>query len=115
MRERLMETLEATGYPVYLQGTLAENESYPANFITYFTLSSDDAAHHDNEPSGTAWRYEVIFYSSDPRMLATAPVEIRKRLKAVGFIPQGRGRDIPSDEPTHTGWAMEFYYLDMEE
>lgn len=115
MKKRLLETLEATGYPVYLQGTFAADEPYPADFITYFTLSSEDAVHHDNEPSGTAWLYEVIFYSSDPRKIATVPDEIRKQLKAAGFIPQGRGRDIPSDEPSHTGWATEFYYLDMEE
>ena len=115
MRELLIETLESTGYPVYLQGTMAPNEPSPASFITYFTLPSDDASHYDNEPSGTVWRYEVILYSSDPRIIATAPREIRMLLKAEGFIPQGRGCDIPSDEPTHTGWAMEFDYLDMEE
>lgn len=115
MKSLLIETLEATGYPVFLQGTMAPDEPYPASFITFFTLSSEDATHLDNEPSGTAWRFEVIFYSSDPRLIATIPDDIRKRLRAAGFIPQGRGRDIPSDEPTHTGWAAEYYYLDMEE
>ena len=109
----LVDTLEALGYPVYLQGTFAEDEEYPPSFITFFTLSSDDAAHYDNESVGTAWEYQVIFYSNDPRLVATVPNEIRTALKTAGFIPQGRGRDIPSDEPTHTGWAMEFYYLEV--
>lgn len=113
MKPTLIETLEAFAYPVHLQGTLAPNEPYPDSYITYFTLSGDDAAHFDNEPAGTAWGYEVIFYSSDPRLVATVPDEIRKRLKAAGFIPRGRGRDIPSDEKSHTGWAMEFYYLEV--
>lgn len=114
MKDLLTRTVEALGYPAYLQGTMSENEPYPQSFVTFFTLAGDDAGHFDNEPSGVAWRYTVIFYSSDPRLVASAPKEIRAALKAVGFIPRGRGMDIPSDEPTHTGWAMEFYYLDME-
>ena len=113
MKTLLIETLEKLGYPVYLQGTVPEEMAYPASFITFFTLSGDDAAHFDNVPAGTAWRYQVFFYSSDPRLVASVPDEIRNRLKAVGFIPQGRGRDILSDEPTHSGWAMEFYYLEV--
>lgn len=113
MKTLLIETLEALGYPVFLQGTFAEDEEYPSSFITFFTLLGNDAAHYDNESVGTAWEYQVIFYSSDPSLVATVPNEIRSRLKSAGFIPQGRGRDIPSDEPTHTGWAMEFYYLEV--
>lgn len=113
MKTLLIETLEALGYPVYLQGTFAEDEAYPPDFITFFVLSGDDAAHYDNDSVGTAWEYQVIFYSSDPRHVASVPGDIHSRLKAAGFIPQGRGRDIPSDEPTHTGWAMEFYYLEV--
>ena len=113
MKTLLIETLEATGYPAFLQGAFAEDEQYPDSFITFFTLSGDDAAHFDNEALGTAWGYQVIFYSNDPRLIATVPGDIYRRMKAAGFIPQGRGRDIPSDEPTHTGWAMEFYYLEV--
>lgn len=113
MKKRLIETLEKLGYPVYLQGTMPEDEKYPASFITFFTNDSDDAAHFDNEPVGVAWQYQVIFYSSDPHLIETVPAEIRASLRRAGFIPQGYGRDIPSDEPTHAGWAMEFYYLEV--
>lgn len=113
MKSLLIEKLESLGYPVYLQGSIGEDEKYPDSFITFFTLSGDDAAHYDNEAVGTAWGYQVIFYSIDPRLVASVPKEIYALLKSAGFIPQGRGRDIPSDEPTHTGWAMEFYYLEV--
>ena len=113
MKTLLIETLESFGYPVHLQGTMNPDEGYPESFITFFTVLSDDAAHFDNEPVGVAWEYQVIFYSSAPRLVASVPKDIYARLKAAGFIPQGRGRDIPSDEPTHTGWAMEFYYLEV--
>ena len=113
MKSLLIEKLESLGYPVHLQGSIGEDEEYPDSFITFFTLSGDDAAHFDNEPVGTAWGYQVFFYSTDPRLVASVPKEIHSLLKSAGFIPQGRGRDIPSDEPTHTGWAMEFYYLEV--
>lgn len=113
MKTLLIETLESLGYDVYLQGTFPEDKAYPESFITFFTLSGDDAAHYDNEPAGTAWEYQVIFYSSNPRQVATVPRDIESCMRAAGFIPRGRGRDIPSDEPTHTGWAMEFYYLEV--
>lgn len=113
MKTLLIETLEKLGYPVYLQGTMPEDEEYPASFITFFTNDSEDAAHFDNEPVGVAWQYQVIFYSSDPRLVTTVPRDIRVNMRRAGFIPQGYGRDILSDEPTHTGWAMEFYYLEV--
>ena len=110
MKDLLTRTVEALGYPAYLQGTMSDEDLLKPSYVTYFTLAGDDAGHFDNEPSGVAWRYTVIFYSSDPRLVASAPKEIRAALKAVGFIPQGRGMDIPSDEKTHTGWAMDFIY-----
>ena len=113
MKELLVKMLESLGYPAYLQGTMSDEDLLKPSYVTYFTLAGDDAGHFDNEPSGVAWRYTVIFYSSDPRLVASAPNDIRVALKAAGFIPRGRGTDIPSDEPTHTGWAMEFYHLDM--
>lgn len=113
MKTLLIDTLEKLGYPVYLQGTMPEDEEYPESFITFFTNDSDDAAHFDNEPVGVAWQYQVIFYSSDPHLVSNVPKDIRVNMRRAGFIPQGYGRDIPSDEPTHTGWAMEFYYLEV--
>lgn len=115
MKEKLIELLEALGYPVYLQGSLAEDAEYPQSFITFLTMDSSDAAHYDNESVGTAWSYTVYFYSVDPVLVAAEAARIRSTLKAAGFIPQGKGRDIPSDEPTHTGWVNDYIYLELED
>lgn len=96
---------------VYLQGTFSESEAYPDSFITFFTTDTDDAAFYDNSENVVVWNYSVIYYSSDPATIPTQAAAIRTALKAAGFIPQGRGMDIPSDVETHTGWAMEFTYL----
>lgn len=114
MKEKLIATLEAAGYPVYLQGTLLENEPYPDNFITFWTADSSSAADFDNESAATAWSYQIINYGTNPANVATIAKELRSLLKAAGFIPQGKGRDIPSDEPTHTGWACDYLYLENE-
>ena len=114
MKELLIEKLSELGYPVYLQGSLAENEPYPDSFITFFTIDSPDAAHYDNIAVGTAWEYQVIFYSNNPSLVASISNAIRLKLEIAGFIPQGKGRDIPSDEITHTGWVNNYLYLDME-
>lgn len=109
----LNTTLKTLGYPVYLQNSMDEDKEYPASFITFMTVDSYDAASYDNNTVAWSWQFQVIFYSSNPELVKSEPAKITTALKAAGFIPQGRGRDIPSDVDTHTGWAMEFYYLEV--
>jgi len=111
MKELLIQVLEAFGFPVFLHGTLGETEPFPPCFFTFITLDSPDAFPFDNEPTHTAWEYQVTLYSDDPQQLEQLATESRQALKAAGFIPQGKGVDIPSDEPTHTGWVTDYKYL----
>jgi hypothetical protein len=116
MKQLLFNTLN-TICPgnVFLQGTVDADVPYPESFITFFTDYTEDRKFFDDDVASIDWSFTVIFYSSDPELIASVPAEITTALKAQGFIPQGRGRDIPSDVPTHTGWAMEFIiteYLD---
>lgn len=113
MKSLLIETLEGLGYPVYLQGTLAEDEPYPESFITFQTMGSPEQDFFDGVPHGTQWRFAVIFYTADPALMSTVPKQIYNSLKAAGFIPQGRGYDIPSDVTTHTGWVNEYQILEV--
>jgi hypothetical protein len=112
MRDFLLQTLRGLGYgePI-LQGSMADDEPYPESFITYQTIGSPEQDFFDNEPGGVVWKYAIIFYTSNPELLSTEPTRIYDTLKAVGFVPQGRGTDILSDEPTHTGWVNEYHYL----
>lgn len=110
MKSSLIQVLETVCPNVYLQGTLAENAEYPESFITFWTDYTDDASFYDNNPHNEIWNFSVIFYSSDPQLVDTKPALIRAALKQAGFIPQGKGQDIPSDRQSHTGWAMDFVY-----
>lgn len=109
MKQTLIDILEKhCPNNVYLQGTMNPDEEYPAEFVTFWTPSTEDAAHYDNAVAAVDWTFYVIYYSNDPRKVNTKPREIAASLKAAGFVQQGRGHDILSDEQTHTGWAMDF-------
>lgn len=112
MKRKLIEILSRFGYPVYLHGTIAADEAYPDTFITFQVTEADDGSHYDDRPANWIWDFEVFLYSNDPETVNSKPDEIRRALAAEGFIPRGKGWDIPSDEPTHTGWAQEYYYIE---
>lgn len=107
MKQKLISALETFGYPVKLQGSLNPDEAYPDTFITIWCNSTDDNSHFDNDVHSVDWSFSVILYSNNPTLVNTKPSEILAVLKSAGFIPQGKGNDIPSDESTHTGWVME--------
>ena len=113
MKSLLNKTLLKLGYPVYLQGTMSASGKYPSSFITFLTVYSQDVANYDDDTSAVQWRFQVAFYSANPNLVKSEPPKIRIALKAAGFIPLGRGRDIPSDVPSHTGWVQDYYALEM--
>ena len=112
MKQKLIDILSKFGYPVFLQGSMNPDEAYPDTFITFYVDNSDDNSHYDNDTTSYLWDFSVIFYSNDPSLVNSKPEEIRKALKENGFIPQGKGHDIQSDEPTHTGWYQNYYYIE---
>ena len=109
MKERLIAILERfCPGEVYQQGTLAEDEPYPAKFITFFTTTSVFDTWYDDDPNTINWSISVMFYSTDPAEVASEPPLIIAALRADGFIPKSAGIDIMCDVQTHTGWAMDF-------
>lgn len=109
MKDKLIAVLEQfCPDNVYLQGTLNENEAFPAEFLTFWTDSTGIASSFDNHFNSVNWTFSVNYYSSDPQLVATKPALISAALQDAGFIPQGIGFDLPSGVDTHTGWAMDF-------
>lgn len=109
-----LESIEVGGklVPVFLQGTIDYTDAFPETFITFFTDDTDDRSFYDDETKSVDWSFSVILYSSDPSVVNEAPDTIIDALEYDGFKPQGKGRDIPSGVPTHTGWAMDFIYTE---
>ena len=116
MKRKLIDVLETCGFvegkTLFLQGTLNPNEAYPESFVTFWTPAVDDGAHFDNKVNSYEWNFTVILYSANAALVNTKHNEIRAALEAAGFIPQGKGQDVLSDEPTHTGWAMDFVFVE---
>lgn len=113
MEECLIEVLTQFGHPVIRQGSLHENEAYPATFFTFWNKGSTDHAHYDNISYGTAWGFDVNVYSSDPEKTYDLLGQVRDHLLEEGWIVPGKGYDVASDEPTHTGRGMEVYYIEF--
>lgn len=110
MEDLLITTLEALGYPVRLQGSLALNEAYPDHFFTYWNDDTNGTSFYSNEEEAIVWQYSVNFYSTDPLLVNTKLLEAKRLLKSAGFTVSGAGYSVMSDEDTHTGRAITVYY-----
>ena len=102
---------EAFHLPVYLQGSLSDQEAYPDDFFTYWNNDTNDEAFYDNQESQVIWNFDLNFYSNDPASVNSVLLQAKATLKAVGFIPDGSGHDVLSDKPTHTGRGMTLLYI----
>lgn len=114
MEDALLEILEATGYPVYRQGSMSEDDTYPETFVTFWNNESADHSHYDNTEYGIFWNFDVNVYSSDPELTYSVLSDIRTALKGAGWIVSGKGYDVASDEATHTGRGLTALIVEFE-
>ena len=112
-KELLISTLTDNfkTYPVYLQGSLSNDDVYPDSFFTYWNNDTLDVSFFDNEPSVVIWDFDLNFYSLDPDLVNTVLLTAKTLLKQAGFIPDGSGHDVASDEDTHTGRGIGLMYM----
>lgn len=114
MKEELIEILESFGYPVFLQGSLSQDAKYPTSFFTIWNNDTSDQNHYDNDAIAYVWDFDVNFYSVDSSLVNTILNQVKQRLKTNGWIVSGKGRDVPSDEPSHTGRGIDALFLENE-
>lgn len=103
-KSELLDIFDEFGYPYWLMHTMPARQKYPESFFTFLVADAPFEAHYDNQPHSVVWYFEIGFYSSDPALVASVPLELTKRLRAAGWSVPGLGSDAQSDEPTHTGW-----------
>lgn len=99
-------------YPAFLQGSMQEDAVYPDSFFTFWNNSSEDSAFYDNTENETIFDFDLNVYSNDPDITNTALVTLKPYLKEAGFIVNGAGYDVASDEETHTGRGINLIYID---
>ncbi len=114
MKSELISTLETFGFPVFLQGSLSDSDEYPSSFFTFWNFETPEDSHYDNAPVRAIWGFWVYLYSDDPAIVDAKLIEAKEKLQAAGWTVEGKGQDVASDEPTHTGrmltcWRIENY------
>lgn len=114
VKDFLIEQLETFNIPVILQGAIAPGVAYPKEFITFQTMPSDTPQSYDNDNGVTVWTFNVNYYSNNPDDVAEMSQRIYNTLKSAGFIPQGKGHDVLSDDVNFTGWGFDFDYIESE-
>ena len=114
MEDALITILESFKYPVYRQGSMSNDATYPETFITFWNNDSPNHAHYDNSEYVTAWDYNIYVYSSDPNLTYSVLMDVRTALKEAGWITPSKGFDVASDEASHTGRGLEVFYLQFQ-
>ena len=114
MKQELIDLLKAKykDYPVILQGALAPDAVYPDSFLTIWNTESADWSHYNNDTTGFVGYFTVAFYSVNPTLVNTILLEVRTLLRANGWIVDGIGQDVPTDEISHTGRSLDVIYID---
>lgn len=112
MEDKLIEILQSFGYPVIRQGSLPPQQEYPEHFFTFWNNDTPAHSHYNNDEYGFEHEFYVYFYSTDPEKTYSELENARVALKKSGFISHGKGFDVVSDEPTHTGRGMTVTYLE---
>lgn len=97
---------------IFLQGSMSDDDVYPDDFFTFFNNDSTDNAFYDNSETQTIWDFDLNFYSNDPSKVNSVLRQAKTALKQVGFIVNGVGYDVISDEPTHTGRGINLIYIE---
>lgn len=115
VKKLLLDTLDENFHlPIYIQGSLSVDDVYPESFFTYWNNSTTDDEFYDNTETQTIWDFDLNFYSSDPVMVNSILLQAKPMLKAVGFIVDGSGYDVMSDEVTHTGRGINILFIERK-
>lgn len=113
MREQFIALLETFGLPIFLQGSLNEGQAYPDNFFTFWNDRTEDGAHYDNDAISFVWSFSVNYYTLNGNADKIDDIlgEVRQLFKENGWIIDGVGYDVATDEPTHIGRAIDVLYV----
>ena len=113
VRDLVCNALSRFGWPVFQQGSLADDDPYPESFFTFW-VNDSSGVYYSNKPAQTVYDMTVNFYTSNPAYIAPTMSAARDALRGAGFSVTGMGYDVASDEPTHAGRGMAVSYIDSE-
>lgn len=114
LEDKLIELLQGFGFPVFRQGSIADDEPYPPTFFTFWCNDEVENSAYDNETQSVYYDFDINVYSVDVQQVYSLLHEARKKLKENGFVIIRRGYDVGSDEASHTGRGMNVAYINTE-
>ena len=112
VKQLLIDTISSFNYPVYQQGSMSASDEYDDSFFTFFNNETNDDNFFDNQETITVWDFDLNIYSVDPDVVNNTLRQAKPLLKAAGFIVNGVGYDVLSDEETHTGRGINVLYIE---
>lgn len=112
VKQLLIDCVSGFGFPVFLQGSIADDEAYPDSFFTYWNNETESLNYYDNEETQIIWDFDLNFYTNAPETIDSTIAQAKQQLKAAGFIVGGAGYDVLSDEPSHTGRGINPIYIE---
>lgn len=112
--DKLVEILEPlVNNQVYRQGSFLEGQEYPNLFITFWENESSDKGHYDNNKTvGYTHDFDVNVYGNNSDTVYNTLEQVITTLKNNGFIVDGKGIDVPSDEPNYKGRHINAIFVD---
>lgn len=111
MWEQLEAIFQALELDYSRQGSYESSDDYPASFFTFFNVDTPEAGFFDNLPSRAVWTWQIYYYTSDPSTLYSKMDAFLTLARAAGFIPNGKGYDIPCDRPDYVGRTVRIKYI----
>lgn len=106
----LINALEGV-VPAFLNGTLSPSE-YPDEYCTFFQFSSRNES-YSNGIAVIRHGFNIRAYARTPERLEEITESILSTLRGLGFIADGNGYDLTSDETGRLGWTVDTYFLEV--
>lgn len=98
--------------PYSRQGSYAPLQKYPKSFFTFWNADTPEGGFYDDESHKAIWLWYVYFYTSDPNLIYSKMDEFIALAKQNGFIVEGRGNDIQSDQPNYFGRVVRIRFIE---
>ena len=101
----LTNIIEKRGLPVYIQGTMTEQEAQSLQrYYTYWNFATPDRSHYNNRPTRSVCSCWVYLYTIDDPITAQKELDgLIADLRAAGWTVEGRGEGASSSLKTHIG------------
>lgn len=100
------------GFPFSRQGSYEIDEKLPNDFYTFWNTSSDYDGFYNNKPSRCVWEWNIYYYTNNPENIYYGLEIFIKKALEKGFIIEGAGKDLLSDEPNYFGRYLKIEYIE---